>query len=487
MRGERVLLALRATPLKQRYRKTEESLGPLTPDQHNLKEPEMRTQVTRRDFVKASAACVATTFAAPAILSARSPNEAIRVAGIGVGGKGWTDINGAAKHANVVAFCDVDTGKSGRRGGFGAAGEQWTKAKGYTDFRKLIEAEHKDLDGITISTPDHMHAPATMMALQHGLAVYTQKPLTRTVFEARTLTEAAAKAKVSTQMGNQHHSGAGYRTLVEMVQSGLLGKIREAHTWSNRPIWPQGIDRPGGSDPVPETLDWNLWQGVAHERAYKKGVYHPFKWRGWFDYGAGALGDMGCHIIDPAVWALDLGPAESVRYYGPEPKDETFPEWEILTYKFAGTRYTTGDIKLMWYDGGKLPKVARSHVPDASRLPKQGIMLIGEKGSIVCSHGKSPVLYPESEFADADLPVVESLDHYGVWVDGIRTGKAPNSSFAYAGPLTETVLLGVIASRVGLGELHWNSEELQFTNSDKANRFVREDYRDGWSFDGLNG
>lgn len=446
----------------------------------------MSTRITRRDFVKTSTVGMVTSFAAPAILSARSPNEAVRVAGIGVGGKGWTDINGASEHADVAAFCDVDTGKNNRRGGFAAAAKQWDKARGYTDFRKLIDAEHKNLDGITISTPDHMHAPVTMMALQHGLAVYTQKPLTRTVFEARALTEAAAKAKVSTQMGNQNHSGVGYRTLVEIVQTGMLGKIREAHTWSNRPIWPQGIDRPAGSDAVPDTLDWNLWQGVAGERPYKKEVYHPFKWRGWFDYGAGALGDMGCHIIDPVVWALDLGPAKSVAYYGPKPKDETFPEWEILTYKFPGTKYTTGGIKMVWYDGGKLPKITGSHVPDAGKLPKQGVLLIGEKGSVVCSHGKSPVLYPEEQFADADWPVVEGLDHYGVWVDGIRTGKAPNSSFAYAGPLTETVLLGVIASRVGLGELSWNAKELKFTNSDKANRFGCEDYRDGWHVDGLS-
>lgn len=447
----------------------------------------MTTRSTRRTFLKTSAAGLASTFAAPAILPAKSPNETVRVAGIGVGGKGWTDINGAAKHADVVAFCDVDSGKNGRKGGFGAAGEQWSKAKGYSDFRKLIDAEHKNLDGITISTPDHMHAPVTMMALQHGLAVYTQKPLTRTVYEARALTLAAEKAGVSTQMGNQNHSRGEYRSLVKIVQSGMLGKIRAAHTWSNRPIWPQGIDRPEGSDPVPGTLDWNLWQGVASERAYKAGVYHPFKWRGWFDYGAGALGDMGCHIIDPVVWALGLGAPNKVAYYGPEPKEETYPEWEILTYTFAGNELTTSsEFKMIWYDGGKLPKIKGTHIPDASEIPANGVMFVGEKGTAMCKHVGPPVLYPADGVEFGDVPKEESSDHYQLWVDGIRTGSTPNSSFAYAGPMTETVLLGVIASRVGLGELYWDAKKLEFTNSDKANRFVKEDYRVGWSVDGLS-
>ena len=299
----------------------------------------------------------------------------------------------------------------------------------------MIEKEHKNLDGITVSTPDHMHAPITMLALQHGLAVYTQKPLTRTVFESRALTQAAAKAGVSTQMGNQHHSGAGYRSLVELVQGGVLGKIKTSHCWSNRPIWPQGIDRPEGADEVPSTLHWDHWLGVAAVRPYLKDVYHPFKWRGWFDYGAGALGDMGCHIIDPVVWSLELGPAKGVSYQGPKPKVETFPSSEILTYRFAPTKYTTeNDFQVKWYDGGKKPTTKGSHVPSDDDLPANGVLIVGEKGSLVCSHGKLPVLYPQDQYAQTDVQVADKLDHYGVWIDGIRTGKAPNSSFAYAGP-----------------------------------------------------
>ena len=445
----------------------------------------MNRLTTRRSFLKQSAAGASLAFGAPAILSAKAPSETVRVAGIGVGGKGWTDINGAARHALVVAYCDIDTGKN-RKGGYGAAAEKWPNAAGYTDFRTLIEKEHKHLDGVTISTPDHMHAPATILAMQHGLAVYTQKPLTRTVHEARALTLAAKKHGVSTQMGNQHHSGVGYRTLVKIIQAGTIGKVKAADTWSNRPIWPQGIDRPKGSDPVPKTVDWNLWLGVAQERPYKADVYHPFKWRGWFDFGAGALGDMGCHIIDPVVWALELGSPKTVAYEGPEPKKETFPKTEVLTYQFPGTKFTADDTFTMrWHDGGRKPTSAGTHLPDERGIPSQGCLFIGTEGTLVCGHGGKPKLYPEEKFASAKLPTVDGIDHYGEWIEGIKTGKPAGSNFGYAGPMTETVLLGVIASRVGEGELMWDAENLRFPNSAAATAFVKEDYRRGWEVEGL--
>lgn len=449
----------------------------------------MPNTLSRRAFLASTttalAAPLAVPIAAPAVLTQRSPNEAIRLAGIGVGGKGWTDINGAARFGDIVAYCDVETGRN-RKGGYGAAAEAWPQARGYTDWRKLIESEHKHLDGITVSTPDHMHAPVTMTALQHGLAVYTQKPLTRTVYEARALTRQAAAAGVSTQMGNQHHSGAGYRTLVKIIQQGLIGKIKTAHAWSNRPVWPQGLRRPVGSDPVPTGFNWDAWLGVAPERPFKRDVYHPFKWRGWYDFGAGALGDMGCHIIDPVVWSLQLAAPLGVQYHGPKPFPETFPESEVLAYRFAGTEFTAGEITMKWWDGGRKPTVDGSHVPDNDQLPSQGVLLVGTEGSLVCAHGKQPQLYPLDKFESIKLPSQEKLDHYGVWTDGIRTGKAPNSSFAYAGPLTETVLLGVIASRVPGDELQWDAEQLRFTNSSLANRYVREDYRRGWEVPGLS-
>jgi predicted dehydrogenase len=438
---------------------------------------------TRRSFLAQAALASVGTVALPSIVRSHSANEEVRLAGIGVGGKGWTDINGAAKHGTVVAYCDVDTGAN-RRGGYGNAAKQWTAARGYTDWRKLLDKEHANLDGITVSTPDHMHAPVTMTALKLGLATYTQKPLTRTVQESRALTLAAAKAGVSTQMGNQNHSGAGYRTLVKLVQSGVLGKVKAAHAWSNRPIWPQGIDRPKQSDPVPDKLAWDLWLGVADERPFVKGVYHPFNWRGWFDFGAGALGDMGCHIIDPVVWSLELGAPTSVSYLGPKPFEETFPKEETLRYRFPATKHTAGQLDMTWYDGGRMPSAEQPHLPADMKLPNQGAMLIGEQATLVCSHGGMPVVYVEGK--EQPSKVRESgLDHYGLWVDGIRLGTTPNSSFAYAGPLTETVLLGVIASRTGEGELMWDAKAMQFTNSKTANQYVRPEYRSGWEVDGL--
>lgn len=447
----------------------------------------MSHRSTRRSFLQSTAvAGVALPFAAPAILKAAAPNEKVRVAAVGVGGKGWSDLLGAAAYADVVAFCDVETGKPRRRGGFGAAAKRYPKARRYTDWRVMFDKEKKNIDAVTISTPDHMHAPVTMTALQRGIATYTQKPLTRTIHEARALTLAAKKHKVITQMGNQGHSGIPYRTVVALVQSGAIGKIKVAHAWSNRPIWPQGIDRPKGSDPIPKSLNWDHWLGVAEARPYKNDVYHAFKWRGWYDFGAGALGDMGCHIIDPVVWSCDLGAPLSVSYKGPAPNPETFPKNEVLTYRFPGTKFTAGkQLKMTWYDGGKLPAKAGSHLPKDVKLPKNGILLIGETGSLLCRHGGSPRLYPEDLNKKVAWKKFEKQDHYRVWIDGIRDNEQPSSNFGYAGPLTETVLLGVIASRVGAGELKWDAKALKFTNSDIANRYVKEDYRKGWEVEGL--
>src|SRR6266550_2468507 len=302
----------------------------------------------RRNFLRTSAAMATVTILPSGLLQA-APNDKPNIAAVGVGGKGWSDITETSKNdaAHVVAFCDVESGggrgKKKSTSGFGAAAEKWPHAVRYTDWREMLDKEGKRLNGITVSTPDHMHAPVTMTAIQMGLATYTQKPLTRTLHEARQLRLAAKKAGVVTQMGNQAHSSAGYRALVQLVQNGAIGKVKEAHTWSNRPIWPQGIDRPQGSSPVPESLNWDLWLGVAPERPNVEKVYHPFAWRGWYDFGAGALGDMGCHIIDPVYWSLGLTAPTKVWYEGPTPKPETFPKSETITYEFPGTKYTTGN------------------------------------------------------------------------------------------------------------------------------------------------
>lgn len=448
----------------------------------------MTKRSTRRDFLRrASAVAAAAAATCPAILRARSPNGVVRVAGVGAGGKGWSDLNGAAGSAQIVAFCDVETGGN-RKGGFGKAAEKWPDAKRYVDWREMLDKEHKNLDAVTVSTPDHMHAPATMTAIGLGLGAYTQKPLTRTVHEARQLTLAAAEAGVATQMGNQHHNGRTYRTLVKIIQDGVIGKIKEAHAWSNRPIWPQGIDRPSGQDPVPEGLHWDLWLGVAPERPYLTGVYHPFKWRGWYDFGAGALGDMGCHIIDPVVWALALGAPTTVWYEGPEPKPETFPEWERIHYDFPGTEFSTDDsIHVVWHDGNRKPPQELAQMPAGRTLPSNGTLFVGEEGTLVTSHGSSslPALFPAEKFHDYQIPEVERVDHYRQWTDAIRGVAKTTSGFGYAGPLTETVLLGTIASRVPNERLQWNSADLMFTNSTKANEYVHQEYRKGWEVKGL--
>jgi predicted dehydrogenase len=428
--------------------------------------------------------------------------DKVRLAAVGAGGKGAGDIRETSKDQIVLALCDVDQRQAA------PTRQRFPNAKFYTDWRRMLEKEAKNIDGITVSTPDHMHAPVTMTALSLGLATYTQKPLTRTVYEARQLRLAAQRAGVATQMGNQGHSGIGYRMVVELIRRGVIGKVEEAHTWSNRPIWPQGLDRPAGSDPVPDTLDWDKWLGVAPERPFKarwpeslgyrgkKGcVYVPFSWRGWYDFGAGALGDMGCHIIDPVYWALELTAPNWVEYDGPAPKPEMFPAQEALTYEFPGTRHTGDKIIVKWYDGGRKParELAQMGVQESGKnkgkpreLPDNGSLFVGSKGVLMCPHGGGPQLFPKDNFRDLDRPRLEGWDHYMIWTNAIKGDGKANCPFSYAGPLTEAVLLGVIASRVPGQRLRWDSDNLRFVNSDRANRFVREDYRTGWKVKGLS-
>lgn len=454
------------------------------------KEPDttqLMSKMVRRTFLGGLTSASAASLVTGSAHGKKSPNEVPNLAAVGVGGKGWVDSNGAAKHGNIVAFCDVEHAKGGKRGGFSAAASKWPKARRYTDWRVMLEKE-KTLDGITISTPDHMHAPVTMTALQQGIGCYTQKPLTRTVYESRQVTAAAARAGVATQMGNQHHSGTSYRTLVNLVQQGMIGKVKSAHAWSNRPIWPQGIKRPGGSAAAPDALQWDLWLGVAPERPFAPGVYHPFKWRGWYDFGTGALGDMGCHIIDPIYWALGLTAPDTILYEGPEPTKETFPKAERIHYEFPGTERTADEtIKVTWHDGGKGPDPSECDLPGGTALPANGSMFIGEQGVVVCPHGsgKLPSLYPEKKFKDLDFQVVPSADHYKQWVDAIAGKGKPSSSFDYAGPLCETVLLGCVASQVPGVKLEWNPKALRFNNSKEADNRLHQQYRKGWEVAGL--
>ena len=463
-------------------------------------------QQSRREFLKTATAAlgagvVSQSIIVPPFVRAGSGDK-VRLAAVGAGGKGAGDIRETSKGQIVVALCDVDQNQAAR------SRKQFPNARFYTDWRKMLEKEARNIDGITVSTPDHMHAPVTMTALSMGLATYTQKPLTRTVYEARQLRLAAEEASVATQMGNQGHSGVGYRMVVELIRRGVIGKVKEAHTWSNRPIWPQGRDRPAGSDPVPGTLDWDKWLGVAARRPYKaewpetlgykgkkRSVYVPFSWRGWYDFGAGALGDMGCHIIDPVYWSLGLTAPSWVEYSGPKPKPEMFPAEETLTYEFPETKYTGDKIIVKWYDGGRKPprELAQMGVQESGKnkgkpreLPDNGSLFVGSRGVLMCPHGGGPQLFPKENFTGLYRPKLEGMDHYMIWTNAIKGDGKTNCPFAYAGLLTETVLLGVIASRVPGQRLRWDTKSLRFTNSEKANQFVREDYRAGWEVEGLS-
>ena len=425
---------------------------------------------------------------APVIGSwAASPNETPNIASIGVGGKGWADSNGAAAFANMQAFCDVNQGRTKRKGGFFFAAEKWPKANRYADWREMLEIEGDSLDGITVTTPDHMHAPITMTALKLGIACYTQKPLTRTVHESRALTAAAKEAGVATQMGNQHHNGRTYRTLVKMIRDGLVGKIKEVHCWSNRPVWPQGIARPEGTPTVPETLDWNLWLGVAPDRPFHE-AYQPFNWRGWFDFGAGALGDMGAHIIDPPVWALELDAPLTVAYEGPEPMPETFPKAERIHYEFPGTKFTSGDrLKLTWHDGDRRPDFSASGVGPDYQPSAGGSLYLGEKGTIVAGHGSNsvPEIFHDGQPVEADFEILDGRNHYEQWINAIRGEDQTTSDFGYAGPLTETVLLGTIVCRFPAQTLKWHPKDMKFQDHPEATALVKKSYRKGWEVEGL--
>jgi predicted dehydrogenase len=456
----------------------------------------MSGEQNRRRFIKRVAAAAGTLLVetkgvwggiSTSTLQSSSPNSRLNIAGIGVAGKGASDLRLTSKGQNVVAICDVD------KRALEKAAVLYPNARVFQDWRKVLEL--KEVEAVTISTPDHMHAPIAMSAIRSGRHVYVQKPLTHTIYEARQLAKAVRDQKVVSQMGNQHHSGSGYRTFRQIVQSGMIGKIKEAHTWSNRPIWPQGIERPGGADPVPGYLNWDLWLGVAPKRPFvgirdevrrNRGVYHPFNWRGWLDFGVGALGDMGCHIIDPVIWSLELESPTSVSADCPPINQETYPEWEVIHYTFPATDYTTGPLRMTWYDGGRQPRRELLKLLDQEETPSNGCLLVGEKGTVLCPHGEKPRLLPQKQFEGVEIPEIEGVDHYQQWTMACKGEGKTTSPFGYAGPLTETVLLGTIAIRFPKRVLVWDSERLRFANSEKASHFVHHFYRKGWEVEGLS-
>src|SRR5579883_193696 len=408
-------------------------------------------------------------------------NEKLRLASVGVGGKGWSDLVGvaASPKVSVFAICDIDDSKEH----LGRAAEKYPDAMRFTDWRKLYE-KAKEFDAVTVSTPDHMHAPIALPAMTLGKHVFCQKPLTHTVHEARQMRLAAKKYGVVTQMGNQIQSHEAYRTAVKLTHDSIIGKVKEVHSWqAGKMQWMLVDDRPKDEDPIPETLHgWDNWLGVAPHRPYKAKLYHSFNWRAWQDFSNGQLGDFGCHILDPVFMALGLTAPLTVRGESSEMNREVWYKWSIVNYVFPGTKYTAGKtLPLTWYDGeGKLPAREKLGVAADVKLPGSGSILIGEKGSLLIPHVAMPRLLPEESFKEFKIEKVPAVDHYTGWADACRGVSKTTSHFDYAGPLTETVLLGTVAIRVPGETLKWDAEAMKVTNSPKADGLLRKTYQKGW-------
>lgn len=407
---------------------------------------------------------------------------------IGADGMGWGDMNSLASHpgTEIVAICDVDTARMEK------AAAKYPQARRYQDWRELLEKEGDKIDSVNVSVPDHMHAPIAMAALERGKHVYCQKPLTHEVSEARALRLATEKAGVVTQMGNQIQSAVEYRMAVRMLQDGIIGKIKEIYSWSGANFPHRG--RPPGSDPIPATLDWDKWLGVAPERPYKKDLYHDFNWRGWQDFGGGGLGDFGCHIMDVPFTALELTAPTSIKATVPEAwsqhdasRRENWPDGQVVEYVFPGTKWTAGgSIKLTWSDGTEQPpRELFSFADDSRQVPGGGSLFIGEGGKLLIPHVAGPQLLPYALNRGIERPDVKGFSHYHAYVDACLGKGTTGSNFRYAGPLAETTCLGLVATRVPGTLLHWDAESLAFTNSEAANALVMPNYRQGWDIQSL--
>ncbi len=441
----------------------------------------MSKKLTRRSFLQAaSAAGVGLPIILASSADAAAPSERIRHAAVGCGGMGGADLQSIASspYVDIVALCDIDDNHiaAARQGG-----KRYEKAETYNDFRRMFDKLEGKIDSCHVTVPDHMHAPISMAALDRGIHVYCQKPLTHEIVEARRLREMAAEKNLVTQMGIQIHSHPAYRTCVKLIQDGAIGAVTEVHTWCDRGWTNNG--RPSPQTP-PANVHWDLWLGVAPERPYGPGAYHPQRWWSWIDFGTGNLGDMGCHLLDPVSGSLQLTAPTRVTADCDPPRNETWPSHGKVVYEFPETKYTAGPISLTWYDGGfgrgYHPPIDLLPLKEGDRLPNQGSIFLGEKGSLLLPHWSTPKLYPQEAFADFEYPDVGQLNHWHTFVNACRGEGSTTAGFDYAGPLTETVLLGNLAKRFPGQSLEWNAEQLKVTNFDEANNYTMRPYRKGW-------
>jgi predicted dehydrogenase len=457
----------------------------------------MASQINRRGFLGAGAAGLGyfyTATARSAMRTAQKPNETLRIAGIGVGGKGSSDIDQAGNVGRVVALCDIDDRHLAPKI------KKWEDAKVYHDFRKLLDEMEKEIDAVTVSTPDHTHALASLMAIRRGKHVYCQKPLTHSVFEARVLKEAAKQHGVCTQMGNQGSAEDGLRRAVELIQGGIIGPVKEVHVWTNRPIWPQapGVTRrPDRSDPVPKEVHWDEFLGGAPDRPFVAEVYHPFNWRGWWDYGTGAIGDMACHTANMAFRALKLAHPSKISAENGEVNPETYPGWAHITFEYPA-REDMPACTLHWYEGKKdgklvLPseELQAKVLRDGEKLPSSGSLLVGEKGFLYSpnDYGAQFRITPTPLAEGQNLTTPETLPRNGKgdqgmkneWAEAIKQGKPEiaYSNFDIASLLTEAFLLGNVAIKVGK-PIEWDGPALKVTNVPEANALIKTEYRRGW-------
>lgn len=454
--------------------------------------------LSRRNFLRTAALA---TLAFPAVVRARNLNSQVQIAAVGVDGKGLSDINEVASHAKAkfVGFCDIDQGR------FAKADARHPGVPHFEDWREMFAQLGDNVDAVTVSTPDHMHALPTLVAMRMGKHVYCQKPLTHTAWEARQLRLQAAKSKVRTQMGNQIHSAQEYRTAVKLIQTGRIGKVLAVHTWHpNFGNKYTGLSAAPAAGPVPTGVNWNLWVGTAPMREFAPDVYHPFKWRDWVDFGCGTMGDFGCHLLDPVFTALKLGNPISVKADSLGANAQTWCREQTIEWLFRGTEFTKGEtVKVTWYDGGRLPELALAQMPAGKPFPAAGSIFIGEEGVLMLPHVAMPLLFPESKFGKnlnpgelarraraKDQPTdkvainladfVEGSSHYHAWVEAIIKGHETTDNFAYAGPLTEAVQLGNVASRFSGVQLDWNAAEMKFPGHSEAEALLTKPYRKGW-------